>query len=99
MTHRVDYDKIAPTFDARYSGGGYRDLLRKMRSKILAANPAYTLEVGCGTGYWLFGLGDLLPHVYGVDYSLQMLRQARGRDPNIQVSVDIAMMSVHAIVA
>ena len=80
MAHRVNYDEIAATYDARYAGGLYREVLDAMRALILAKKPEYTLEVGCGTGYWLAALRDLMPHGYGLDYSLEMLRKAAARE-------------------
>lgn len=80
MAQRVNYDEIAPTYDARYAGGLYGEVLEAMRSLVLAKRPEFTLEVGCGTGYWLSALRDLLPHACGLDYSLQMLRKAAARN-------------------
>lgn len=37
------------------------------------------LEVGCGTGHWLELASDTPARAYGVDLSLGMLRQGRGR--------------------
>lgn len=76
MAQQVDYDRIAATFDARYNGGSYEKVVEAMRRLSLATRPDYTLEVGCGTGFWLSALGDLLPHAYGLDLSFNMLRKA-----------------------
>lgn len=78
MALRVDYNEIAPTYDARYTLGLYDGVLEVLRALVTAQNPERTLEVGCGTGYWLSALRDLLPHLYGLDYSLEMLRKACG---------------------
>ncbi|HKV53877.1 MAG TPA: class I SAM-dependent methyltransferase [Candidatus Binataceae bacterium] len=77
MARRVNYDEIAPIFDARYASGAYNDLLRALRGLVAARRPGRALEVGCGTGYWLEAIRDLVPGVIGLDYSLEMLRRAR----------------------
>lgn len=80
MRPRVDYSEIAPTYDARYTLGLYDGVLVALRALVIGKNSEYTLEAGCGTGYWLSALSDLIPHLYGLDYSLEMLRKARERD-------------------
>jgi len=55
-------------------------VLAALRALLTGKNPEYTLEAGCGTGYWLSTLRELIPHLYGLDYSLEMLRKARERD-------------------
>jgi SAM-dependent methyltransferase len=80
MAQRVNYDEIASTYDARYAGGLYREVLQAIRALVQKKQPQSALEVGCGTGYWLSTLRDLLPRAYGLDYSLEMLRKAANRD-------------------
>lgn len=77
---RVNYDKLAPSFDARYTPGLYDPVLRTLRALVLGKRPESALEAGCGTGYWLSALRDLLPRMYGIDYSAEMLRKATSRD-------------------
>lgn len=79
MAQRVDYDQVAATYDGRYTGRSYGAVLAAMRRLALAIRPEYTLEVGCGTGYWLSALDELLPNAYGLDFSLNMLRKAAQR--------------------
>jgi ubiquinone/menaquinone biosynthesis C-methylase UbiE len=76
MELRVNYDEIAATYDARYTFGLYDGVLEALRALVTAQNPERTLEVGCGTGHWLSALRDFLPHLYGLDYSLEMLSKA-----------------------
>jgi SAM-dependent methyltransferase len=79
MTSRVDYDQIAPNFDHRYTTGRYENIRIALRAFVTSSRPEYTLEVGCGTGYWLSALCELLPHAYGLDYSFEMLQKAQNR--------------------
>ena len=82
MASRVNYDEIAPTFDARYALGAYDGVLQALRVLLEAKRPERVLEAGCGTGHWLSKLSDLAPRMYGLDYSREMLRMARGRNPS-----------------
>lgn len=80
MPARVNYDKIAAKFDDRYASGLYDGVLAALRALLSSAAPRCTLEVGCGTGYWLSALSDFLPYRCGVDYSVEMLRKAAERN-------------------
>jgi SAM-dependent methyltransferase len=79
----VDYDAIAPHYDARYGVNelpGIAGLLRQTAAE--AGGPsAHGLEVGCGTGYWLALLEPLLGRVVGLDLSMGMLRQGQRNAP------------------
>jgi ubiquinone/menaquinone biosynthesis C-methylase UbiE len=79
MAVRVDYDQIATTYDARYTSGLYDGVLEVVRDLVAAQKPEAVLEVGCGTGYWLAAVRATGARVYGLDYSLEMLRRARSR--------------------
>jgi SAM-dependent methyltransferase len=77
---RVDYDRIAPTYDRRFateSPRGTTTALLRLTQKI-AANKV--LEVGCGTGRWLADLTSSCNGLFGLDYSDGMLRQAQKRE-------------------
>jgi SAM-dependent methyltransferase len=80
MASRVNYDKIAPTYEARYAPGLYDEARQTLRAFIIAEKPDRVLEVGCGTGYWLEALRDLVSSICGLDYSSEMLRKARDKD-------------------
>lgn len=76
---RVDYDKVAPTYDRRfalYAGApkGVAAALIELAGEVQAR---HVLEVGCGTGHWLRLLSPLGYTVYGLDRSAGMLAAAR----------------------
>lgn len=77
---RVDYDRIAPTYDERYrrpeSEGtpGVLSLLNRLASEIRAR---LVLEAGCGTGHWLAEIDSAT--AVGIDLSAGMLVRARQR--------------------
>jgi len=81
---KVDYDQIAPHYDARYAANrleGIGGLLRQLTAEA-GGRQARLLEVGCGTGYWLSLLGPHTGPICGLDLSAGMLRQARGQAPS-----------------
>jgi SAM-dependent methyltransferase len=76
--HRVNYDEVAATYDARYTGS-FRYTIPAVLQELLRLdtnNPV--LEVGCGTGFWL-GSFDGERAVYGLDLSPEMLRKGKER--------------------
>src|SRR5579885_3759657 len=79
MTSRVDYDRISVTYDARYSGRSYDGVMSALRDLARASGTNRALEAGCGTGFWLAALRDIVPHRYGIDPSSNMLARAAQR--------------------
>lgn len=75
----VQYDRIAPTYDQRFSGNRRAGTADALLSLAQVLNAERVLEVGCGTGRWL---GDVRAHagqVIGLDLSAGMLSQAQER--------------------
>ena len=78
---QVDYDRIAPGFDRRYTvGSEQRGIAAALLAVAETGYAARILEVGCGTGYWLASLRPAVDHLYGLDLSAGMLVQARSRE-------------------
>ncbi|HTX79249.1 MAG TPA: methyltransferase domain-containing protein [Longilinea sp.] len=81
MKH-VDYDKVAPVYDRRYS----TDHLAGVEECLLAwtrqVETHHVLEVGCGTGHWLTALKDCELRC-GLDFSSGMLHKARQKDDSL----------------
>ena len=74
---KLNYDKIASDYNQRYPatqqwerGQALLELAVRLKAKIV-------LEVGSGTGYWLNLLHQATKGVYGLDYSMGMIQQAR----------------------
>jgi SAM-dependent methyltransferase len=75
---RLDYDTIADRYNTRFDAkplSGAADWLRALPP----SGAGRVLEVGCGTGHWLAGLAPGRPHLFGLDLSAGMLRQARAQ--------------------
>src|SRR5512144_1348258 len=80
---QVDYDAIAPHYDARYGVNalpGIAGLLRQTATEA-AGGRGVALEVGCGTGYWLGVLAGHTRAIYGLDLSSGMLCRAQAQAP------------------
>lgn len=82
----LNYDQIAPHYNQRYPdsqtwerGQALLDLAKKVKAKSI-------LEVGSGTGFWLNLLSQTGAALYGFDYSLGMLRQAKGQPAPLKLS-------------
>lgn len=83
---RVNYDKVAPTYNGRYAHKGLEGISSALQTLARNVRPERILEVGCGTGYWLEELSPLTRHVHGLDFSSGMLRQTRQRSGNFHLT-------------
>jgi ubiquinone/menaquinone biosynthesis C-methylase UbiE len=77
MTHRVNYDLVAPAYDKRYERNRYDGVEAALRRFIGESDSVDVAEVGCGTGHWLARLCDRVHSIAGVDRSPGMLQGAR----------------------
>jgi ubiquinone/menaquinone biosynthesis C-methylase UbiE len=75
--HRVDYDRLSSTYNARYQANS----LQEIGEAIAQLARGRVLEVGCGTGRWLADVSPVANFVVGVDASFGMLKQYRGEVP------------------
>ena len=71
---RVDYDRIAESYDKRYDRNRYSEVRDALMRFVGDATDV--VEVGCGTGHWLAELSGGERRVVGVDPSGGMLRHA-----------------------
>lgn len=86
-----DFDALAPYYDRGlkillFTAGGEARLRKKIVAFLESGDlkkGARILEVGCGTGSNMKALDDDCPNcfqMYGLDYSLPMLREALGKN-------------------
>jgi ubiquinone/menaquinone biosynthesis C-methylase UbiE len=83
----VDYDRLAATYDRRYAQGAPRGVAFALHALASQLDARRILESGCGTGYWLAGLGGpSVRSLYGLDLSAGMLAQAQGRALSLRLT-------------
>lgn len=71
---RTDYKKIASTYNRRYSDNYLVNIENEIKGLIVSNNYKKILEAGCGTGKWISKIGNESNKVFGLDYSLDMLK-------------------------
>ncbi|MBX3006917.1 MAG: class I SAM-dependent methyltransferase [Melioribacteraceae bacterium] len=75
---RECYDSIAGSYHKRYDTSRLFLAENKLVELIRENNICCALEIGCGTGYWLNLISNLV-NVVGADYSLNMLLDGKKR--------------------
>jgi len=85
VAQRVDYDRLAPTYDARYAGDQRSGTGAALRALVEARQARDVLEVGCGTGHWLGELQPLVARACGLDLSSGMLCRARDKEASLSL--------------
>jgi ubiquinone/menaquinone biosynthesis C-methylase UbiE len=78
---RVDYDRVAATYDRRYREGGPAGLVAFVSERCAHAGDRPVLDVGCGTGRWTEEVVAAGGRAVGLDPSTAMLARARARVP------------------
>jgi len=76
---RVDYDRIASTYDQRFVADRQDGVASALLALARDLGAERILEVGCGTGRWLADFEPLTRRLYGLDFSTGMLQKARER--------------------
>jgi SAM-dependent methyltransferase len=76
---RVNYDQLAGQYHARYDHSRMNGVESALLTLAARASAKRVLEVGCGTGRWIETVRATGAVAFGVDASLGMLSQARGR--------------------
>jgi len=84
-SQRVDYDRIAPTYNQRYEASHMDGVLTALRTLVRDLEADRILEVGCGTGRWLADLNPERRQVVGLDPSSGMLEEAGKRNHHFQL--------------
>lgn len=92
---KTDYDKIASTYNQRYSFNYLVNIERVLKNLIKTNNYKNILEAGCGTGKWINSIMGKYVNVLGLDYSLEMLKIPKYDQPNLKlINADATQMPV-----
>jgi ubiquinone/menaquinone biosynthesis C-methylase UbiE len=78
---RVDYDRVAASYDRRYRDGGPASLAAFVRARVSQAGDRPVLDAGCGTGRWMQEAMATGRRAVGLDPSTAMLARAHERLP------------------
>jgi len=73
----LNYDYIAPEYNERYPTSQPSERGKALLNLARQVKAQKVLEVGSGTGFWLNFLHSEVQGVYGLDFSMGMLQQAR----------------------
>ena len=76
-SNHLNYDRIANEYNQRYPSTQQWERGQALLQLARRQKAASILEVGSGTGYWLNLLSQITPSVFGMDFSLGMLRQSK----------------------
>jgi ubiquinone/menaquinone biosynthesis C-methylase UbiE len=82
----LNYDQIAGDYNQRYPTSQQWERGRALLDLAKKFKEGNFLEVGSGTGYWLNLLHQITTNLYGFDYSLGMIRQARRQPAPLKLS-------------
>lgn len=82
---KTDYNKIASTYNKRYSENYLVNIEAEIKQFILSNSYKNILEAGCGTGRWIKSFDDAGINVFGLDYSFAMLRISLSNKSNLNL--------------
>lgn len=89
MLNHTEFDKWAGLYDESISQGetgypfeGYYHVLGFIREQLLQVKDASILDIGVGTGLLSTELYRQGAHIWGIDFSFQMLQLAKEKMPN-----------------
>ncbi len=81
-TWAEDYDQSISRSQSGYPFEGYEKVLQTIRTSVSPCAGKRVLDIGVGTGTLSFPLYQRGAEIWGLDFSHNMLQQARGRMPN-----------------
>ncbi|MEK6754003.1 MAG: class I SAM-dependent methyltransferase [Chloroflexota bacterium] len=82
----LNYDTIAPDYNQRYPATQQWERGQALLELALGLKAQTILEVGSGTGYWLNLLHQVTNGLYGLDYSMGMIQQAREQPATLHLA-------------
>jgi SAM-dependent methyltransferase len=83
---KLNYDQIAAQYNQRYPTSQTWERGQALLNLAKQVNAKTILEVGSGTGFWLNLLSQTNAKLFGLDYSMGMIRQAKGQPAPLSLS-------------
>ncbi|MBN8657442.1 MAG: class I SAM-dependent methyltransferase [Anaerolineae bacterium] len=83
---KLNYDQIASQYNQRYPATQTWERGQALLELAQQVNAKTILEVGSGTGFWLNLLNQTGAAMYGLDYSMGMLQQAKRQPAPLSLS-------------
>lgn len=85
MMINTDYSKIAKTYNKRYISNYLVNIEDAIKRLVATNNYKNILEVGCGTGRWIKSFENSKQNLFGLDYSLEMLKIPLVDNPRLNI--------------
>ncbi|MBK9924817.1 MAG: class I SAM-dependent methyltransferase [Anaerolineales bacterium] len=82
----LDYDKIASDYNQRYPTSQNWERGQALLTLAGQYKDGIFLEVGSGTGHWLNLLHQVTANLFGLDYSLGMIQQAKRQPASLELT-------------
>ena len=82
---KTNYNKIAKTYNNRYRENYLTNIENDLKNIVVANNYTNILEAGSGTGRWINSLEKNEYKIFGLDYSLEMLKISRNNNAELKV--------------
>lgn len=76
---KLNYDRIAHQYNQRYPASQHWERGQALSALARQVRAGTILEVGSGTGYWLNLLDQTGARLFGLDFSMGMILQAKGQ--------------------
>ncbi len=86
MNSKTNYNQIASVYDERYKSKYLTGVEQSLLSIVSDQKIKSILEVGCGTGRWLKALTSLNKKLFGLDYSIEMLKIAAAEHKKLSLT-------------
>src|SRR5260221_10659609 len=91
----LNYDQIASEYNQRYPNSQHWERGQALLNLARQLHAQNILEVGSGTGYWLNLLNQVSANLFGLDYSLGMIRQAQKQPASLKLANGSAVQIPH----
>lgn len=77
---KTDYTQIAKTYNNRYKTNYLVGIENEIKNIVSANNYNVILEAGCGTGRWINLFESKNKNIFGLDFSLEMMKISKAEN-------------------